>query len=140
MATIAVVGGGIVGSAIAAWLIADRHDVTLFERAPDDRLASAGNAGMIALSEISPVANPALVASIPLWLADPTGPVSLRWRDAPRLAPWIARFLWAARRSAVARATSAMAALMRTALADHEDLARRIGLTGHMTMTGALYV
>ena len=81
MALIGVVGGGVIGSAIAVWLIGDGHEVTLFERAPDERPASAGNAGLIALAEISPLARPGVIASVPGWLLDPLGPLALRLRD-----------------------------------------------------------
>src|SRR5262245_62426406 len=111
MALIGVVGGGVIGSAIAVWLIADGHQVTLFERAPDDRPASAGNAGLIALAEITPLARPGIIASVPRWLLDPLGPLALRFRDLPGLSPWLARFLAAARPHQVERATAAIAFL-----------------------------
>src|SRR5205823_8091914 len=97
MALIGVVGGGVIGSAAAVWLIGDGHEVTLFEPAPDDRPASAGNAGLIALAEISPLARPGVIASVPGWLLDPLGPLALRLRDLPALSPWLARFAAAAR-------------------------------------------
>ena len=48
MARIGIVGGGIIGSAIATWLIADGHDVTVYEREPDGKPASGGNAALLA--------------------------------------------------------------------------------------------
>ncbi|MBZ0229405.1 MAG: FAD-dependent oxidoreductase, partial [Bauldia sp.] len=68
MASIAIIGGGIIGSAAAVWLIADGHRVTVFERAPEGRPASTGNAGLIALPEISPLARPGILTSVPGWL------------------------------------------------------------------------
>ena len=49
MTSVAVIGGGIVGSAAAIWLAADGFDVTVFERDPEGRPASTGNAGVITL-------------------------------------------------------------------------------------------
>jgi D-amino-acid dehydrogenase len=140
MAVIAVVGGGVIGAASAAWLIGDGHDVTLFERAPDERPASAGNAGLIALPEISPLARPGVVAAVPGWLLDPLGPLALRGRDLPLLTPWLIGFLAAARPQRVALATAALAFLMKTALADHQELARRAALPQAMRKTGAYYL
>ena len=140
MALIGVVGGGIIGSAIAAWLRGDGHEVTLFEAAPGERPASAGNAGLIALAEISPLARPGVIRSVPGWLLDPLGPLTLRYRDVPALTPWLARFLAAARTSEVEKATAALAFLMKTALADHQELARRAGLSVTMRKTGAFYL
>lgn len=140
MARIGIVGGGIIGSAASVWLLADGHDVTLFERDPDGLPASAGNAGLLALPEIEPLARPGVLFQVPRWLLDPLGPLTLRWRDAMVLAPWMLGFLRAAWPASVVRSTAALAALMRTALADHHELARRAGLSGHMRRTGAVVV
>ncbi|MCB1487119.1 MAG: FAD-binding oxidoreductase [Bauldia sp.] len=140
MATIAVIGGGIVGCAVAAWLIADGHKVTVFERAINERPASGGNAGLIALPEITPLARPGILASVPGWLLDPLGPLALRTRDVPRLLPFLTRFLAASRPARVEESTEALAGLMASALADHQELARRAGLSGHMQRTGALHI
>jgi D-amino-acid dehydrogenase len=140
MTTVAVIGGGLVGSAAAAWLIADGFDVTVFERDPDGRPASTGNAGVISLPEISPLARPGTLLSVPGWMMDPLGPLSLRARDLPALTPWLTRFALAARPSQVERSTAALGFLMKTALADHQELGRRAGLSGHLRRTGALYL
>ena len=140
MSTVAIVGGGLIGSAAGAWLIADGFDVTVFERDPDGRPASTGNAGVISLPDISPLARPAMLWSAAGWMLDPLGPLTVRARDLPALAPWLAAFVAAARPSRVERATAALGFLMKTALADHQELARRAELTGTMRRTGALYV
>jgi D-amino-acid dehydrogenase len=140
MALIGVVGGGIIGSAIAVWLLGDGHEVVLFEATPGERPASAGNAGLIALAEISPLARPGVVRSVPGWLLDPLGPLTLRFRDLPALTPWLARFVAAARPHQVEKATAALAFLMKTALSDHQELARRAGLSATMRKTGAFYL
>jgi D-amino-acid dehydrogenase len=135
-----IIGGGIIGSATAAWLIAEGHKVTLFERTPEEKPASAGNAGFLALPEISPVSRPSVIASVPGWLIDPLGPLALRMRDLPALTPWLARFVAAARPHQVAHATVSLAFLMKTALADHQELARRGHLGEAMRRTGAFHV
>ena len=140
MTTVAVVGGGLIGSAAAAWLLADGFDVTVFERDPDGHPASTGNAGVISLPEISPLARPATLASVPGWMLDPLGPLSLRVRDLPALTPWLARFALSARPSQVERSTAALGFLMKTALADHQELAHRARLETYMRRTGALYL
>ena len=140
MATIAVVGGGIVGCATATWLIAEGHKVTVFERAPEARPASTGNAGLIALAEVSPLARPGIITKAPGWLLDPLGPLAVRLRDLPALTPWLLRFVASARPERVEAAAAALSWLMSTALADHQELARRSGMSGHMRKTGALYI
>ncbi len=140
MATVAVVGGGIVGCATASWLIAEGHKVSVFERAPEARPASTGNAGLIALAEVSPLARPGIITKAPGWLLDPLGPLAVRLRDLPALTPWLLRFVASARPERVEAAAAALSWLMSTALADHQELARRSGMSGHMRKTGALYI
>ena len=140
MTKVAVIGGGIVGSAAAVWLAADGHEVAVFERDPEARPASTGNAGVIMLSAISPLARPSILASVPGWMLDPLGPLTMRLVDVPALAPFLARFVAAARPSQVDQATTALGFLMKTALADHQELARRGRLSGHMRRTGALHL
>ncbi|MEJ0011798.1 MAG: FAD-binding oxidoreductase [Bauldia sp.] len=137
---VGIVGGGIVGSAAAAWLLADGVDVTVFERDPEGRPASTGNAGLLNLPEISPLARPAILASVPGWLLDPLGPLTLRARDLPSLTPFLARFVWSARPAQVERATEALAFIMKTALIDHQELARRANLPMYMRRNGAIYL
>jgi len=140
MTTVAVIGGGLIGTASAAWLLADGFEVTVFERDPEGRPASAGNAGVISLPEISPLARPGTLASVPGWMLDPLGPLTLRARDLPALTPWLGRFVLSARPSQVDHATRALGFLMKTALADHQELARRAGLAATMRRAGALYL
>lgn len=140
MTSVVVIGGGIIGTAVANWLISDGFDVSVLERDPDGRPASTGNAGILSLPEITPLARPGILTSVPGWLMDPLGPLSLRARDLPALTPWLARFALAARPSQVAHATTALAFLMKTALGDHIELARRAGVETYMRRTGALYL
>ncbi len=140
MTRVAIVGGGLVGSAAAVWLLAEGFDVTVFERDPDGRPASTGNAGVIELAAISPLARPEILRSVPAWMLDPLGPLTLRPRDLPAFAPWLARFVASARPSQVERATSALGFLMKTALADHQELTRRAGLEPYMRRNGGLYL
>ncbi|MEX0628415.1 MAG: FAD-binding oxidoreductase [Cucumibacter sp.] len=140
MAKVGIVGGGIIGSAIATWLIADGHQVTLYERDPGGKPASGGNAGLIAVPQIYPVARPGMLVQVPGWLTDLLGPLTVLWRDLPSMAPWLVAFLKAATPRGEARTMDALAGLARTVLSDHFELGRRARLTGHLRNTGALSV
>jgi D-amino-acid dehydrogenase len=138
MAKIAVVGAGIIGSAIATWLIDAGHDITVFDSEPDGLPTSSGNASLIALPEIAPLASPGILSSVPKWLLDPLGPLTIRWSDLPALTPWLLAFLASATPAHGQKVRQALTFLMRTGLADHEELARKAGLSGHLRQTGYL--
>ncbi|WP_377292188.1 NAD(P)/FAD-dependent oxidoreductase [Rhizobium sp. SG2393] len=140
MAKIGIAGGGIIAAAAAVELIGRGHDVTVFERDPDGKPASVGNAALLAVPEISPLASVATLMSAPKWLLDPLGPLALRWQDIATLAPWLARFALAARPSTVEASRKALLSLMLEAEAAHVALGEAVGLTGHMRPTGAIHV
>jgi len=140
VSSIGIVGGGVIGAAAAAWLIADGHEVTVFEAEPGAWHASSGNAGILAVPEIEPLATIETLMTAPGWLIDPEGPLSLRWRDIFALMPWLTRFALSARPERTRRATLALASLMRTALADHEAMAGLVGGGRGFRHTGGLTI
>ncbi|MBV8654360.1 MAG: FAD-dependent oxidoreductase, partial [Alphaproteobacteria bacterium] len=89
---IAIIGAGVVGVACARALQRDGHRVTIYDPQPPGRGASFGNAGHIAIDHIRPLSRLDIVSQVPRMLMDPLGPLCIRWRDAPSLVPWLARF------------------------------------------------
>jgi D-amino-acid dehydrogenase len=115
---VAVIGAGVVGVSCALALLRAGKRVLLLDPAPPGSLCSAGNAGHIAIEQVRPLARPDLLAGVPRMLADPQGPLTLRWRGLPRMLPWLLRFAAAARPARVTAGTTALAGLLRTAVAD----------------------
>lgn len=140
MAHIGIVGGGLMGCATALHLLEQGHSVTLLERDAGGLPASVGNAGILAVPEIDPLARPDMLLSVPKWLLDPLGPLTVRWQDLPALTPWLMKFLFSARPGKAAESRAAMLFLMKTAEADHQRLGALAGVSGHMRDTGALTV
>ena len=140
MAHIGIVGGGLMGCATALHLLEQGHSVTVLERDAGGLPASVGNAGILAVPEIDPLARPDMLLSVPKWLLDPLGPLTVRWQDLPALTPWLMKFLFSARPGKAAQSREAMLFLMRTAEADHVRLGALAGVSGHMRDTGALTV
>lgn len=140
MSRISVIGAGIIGSATATWLTQAGHEVTVFDAEPDGLPTSAGNAALIALPEIAPLASPGILASVPGWLLDPLGPLTIRWQDLPGLTPWLLAFLKSAAPSHDLHVRQALGGLMRTALADHQAMANMAGMEGHLRQCGYLSV
>lgn len=138
MASIGIAGGGIIGCAIAATLAARGHAVTLFEPDLAGLPASAGNAGILAVPEVDPIARPDMLTQVPRWLIDPLGPLTLRWRDLAALTPWLTAFLRSASPARAAATRAALLGLMRRVEADHEALSALAGMTDPLRATGAL--
>jgi glycine/D-amino acid oxidase-like deaminating enzyme len=138
--TVAVIGAGVVGVACARALQRAGQRVVLFDPSPPGALCSSGNAGHIALDHIRPLARPDVLASVPRMLANPLGPLTLRWRGLPAMAPWLVQFAAAARPARVAAGTTALAGLLATALADWQAELAQSGLSAMLRQDGALNV
>lgn len=90
-----VVGAGIVGICTALALQDKGFDVTVIDRDGPAEGASYGNAGVISPWSCVPQSLPGLWKSVPKWLLDPEGPLSVRWSYAPQMFSWLLKFLQA---------------------------------------------
>src|SRR5579875_1427114 len=124
---VSVVGAGIVGMCCALFLQRDGHQVTIIDPREPGAGASFGNAGIIATCQVWPIAMPGVLRRIPLMLLDPEGPVVLRWRYLPRIAPWLIRLIAAARPQRVERPAAALAALLAGAMPAYDALLAEVG-------------
>ncbi len=137
---VVVIGAGIVGAVSAVELQRDGHDVTIVEPgAPGgEQSASYGNGCWLSPSSVIPMSGPGLWRKVPGWLADPLGPLAVRWSYFPRALPWLWRFLRAGSSWAKVRATApAMRALVVGCPEKHLALAEEAGV-GHLIRRGGL--
>jgi D-amino-acid dehydrogenase len=121
--SVVIVGAGIVGTCCAHFLRREGHEVTVVDPLEPGDGTSFGNAGIIATSEIAPIAMPGLLRHVPKMLADPYGPVVLRWRYLPKAAPWLWQLVKATKRAE--EIAAALAPLLAQAAAAHDALARQ---------------
>jgi glycine/D-amino acid oxidase-like deaminating enzyme len=140
MTDIAVIGAGVVGVCCSRALQRAGHRVTLFDPDSPGKGASFGNAGHIAIDHVRPLARLDTLRQVPRMLTDPLGPLAIRWRDAPSLVPWLARFALAMRPTQVERGTTALAALMGGAPEAWAEEVRGSNLAGLFRAKGALVV
>lgn len=126
-APVVVIGGGFIGLCCALQMQRRGLVVTLVDPGDPKRAASFGNAGQFAVGEVVPISGPGTLSKVPGWLADPLGPLAIRWRYLPRLTPWLIRFLRAGRADRVAAISAAMAALCDRIHLDYHPLLEEAG-------------
>ena len=140
---IVVIGAGIVGAATALELVRAGHEVTILDPAEPGgpQAASYGNGAWLSPASVVPMSVPGLWRKGPSFLLDPTGPLTIRWRALPRLAPWLIRFLLAGSSVAkVERTARLLGSLLADAPDRHAALSAAIGRPELIRRQGLLYV
>ncbi len=136
--TTAVIGAGIIGTALAYALQKRGRDVVLIERDGPGKGASYGNMASIAVTEFMPASRPSIWKQIPGWMLDPEGPVRVRPAYMPKLTPWFLRFIAASRPSKLRELEAQGAALCQRVHEDLLPLLRETGLEGEISEEGCL--
>jgi D-amino-acid dehydrogenase len=143
MSRVVVIGGGAVGIASAIELLRDGQHVTIVDPGElgGEQAASFGNGTLLNPSSVVPMSSPGLWKKVPGYLADPLGPLTIRWSYLPRLLPWLQRFL---RAGSTAEKIAATGRALRPLLADapalHRALAEAAGVGDLITRQGVLFV
>ncbi|TIQ31063.1 MAG: FAD-dependent oxidoreductase, partial [Mesorhizobium sp.] len=114
----AIIGGGIIGICVAAFLAEAGRNVTIFDRTGICEETSSGNAAALAFSDVLPLAHKGMIRHLPKWLADPLGPLSIPPAYLPKLLPWLIRFWRAGRSDRYEASLAAQARMMRLAEAE----------------------
>ena len=139
---VAVIGAGIVGVSCAIFLQRLGRHVVLIDRLDpgDDGASSFGNAGALSWTSCVPTATPGLLRKVPGWLLNRTGPLTIRWRNIPTLAPWLWRYVRSGSLASVEAAAEALSMLHSPALALHRELAREAGVEELIRSCGYLHI
>ncbi|HLI12127.1 MAG TPA: FAD-binding oxidoreductase [Alphaproteobacteria bacterium] len=119
---VAIIGAGVVGLSCGLHLQHLGYDVEIFDPREPGTGASYGNAGIIAVSEVLPLGRLATLRLLPSMLLDSTGPLVIRWRYLPHIAPWLLRLVASCRPAEVERIAAALAALLSQAVAAWREL------------------
>ena len=137
---VGVIGAGMVGVCAASYLQRDGHSVFIVEAGEPGHGASFGNAGAFNASSVTPVSMPGVMWKVPHWLRDPLGPLSLRWRYLPTIAPWLIRFIRAGTPEKVQAQARALRPLVGGTLGALMPLVRDAGAEDLVHRFGHLYV
>lgn len=133
---ITIIGAGIVGVATASYLKRDGHDVTLVDMSPPGEYCSFGNAGILSPGSCVPLATPGVHWKVPGYLADPMGPLTIRWGYLPKAMPWFLRFLAASSASRVEKIADALRPLLKQTFDAYEPLVQHAGVSDLIRKTG----
>ena len=140
---VVVIGAGIAGAAAAVELTRDGHEVTILEPGEPggEQAASYGNGGWLSPSSVLPVSSPGLWKKVPGYLADPLGPLTIRWGYLLRALPWLTRLLTSGWTWNQVRETSkGLGPLVAGAPGLHLRLATEAGVPELIQRTGQLYI
>jgi D-hydroxyproline dehydrogenase len=137
---IAIIGGGVIGLAIALRLRADGREVVVVEPNEPGSGASYGNAGTIADYAIIPVGTPSVLRNFLSLLLDGDSPLAIRKAALPTLFPWLARFAYESLPHRYRDNARRLADLLTDASSAWTNLAAEIGASSLLTAKGCLYV
>lgn len=137
---ITIIGAGIVGIATASYLRRDGHDVTVVDMRPPGEYCSFGNAGILSPGSCVPLATPGVLWNVPGYLADPMGPLTVRWSYLPRAMPWLLRFLAASGSRRVERIADALRSLLKQTFDAYEPLVKHAGVGDLIRRSGYIVV
>jgi len=96
---VTVLGAGIVGICCAIELQRRGYQVELIDRKGPGEETSSGNAGILSLSSIAPLASPELLTRLPRLASNLEADFLLHYPHLPGLLPWLMRFLVRCKRS-----------------------------------------
>jgi D-amino-acid dehydrogenase len=137
---IAIIGGGVIGLAIALRLRADGRDVIVIEPNEPGSGASYGNAGTVADYAIIPVGTPAVLRNFLSLLLDPDSPLAIRTSALPTLFPWLARFAYESLPHRYVENAGRIAELVSDASSAWAEFAAEIGASNFLSAKGCLYL
>jgi D-amino-acid dehydrogenase len=140
---VVVIGAGAVGAASALAALKDGHRVTILDPAEPggEQAASYGNGCWLSPMSVIPPAVPGIWKKLPKFLADPLGPLAIRWSYLPKVAPWLIRYLASGWRwEDVAKTAHALRPLVQDAPRLHQALAEQAGVGHLIERRGLMYI
>ena len=119
---ICVIGSGIVGICTALYLIRKNWEVTIIDPNGPASMASSGNAGLIAVSHVTPVSSPSILKEVPRMIVDSNSSLVIRYTYLPNLIPWLFRFVMAGRPKQYIKHSNSLSELLKETFSAYEPL------------------
>lgn len=124
---VAIVGGGMVGTATALACLARGLSVTLVDPGGLRDAASYGNAGVISRGSLFPVAGPGMLKKLPRYALNRDVAIRVDYASLPAVAPWLIAFMRRCTEASWREAAAALDPLCAAAYDEHWRVAGEIG-------------
>jgi D-amino-acid dehydrogenase len=138
--TAVIIGGGVIGTACAYFLMRAGWRVTLIERGRVGCGSSHGNCGLVCPSHVLPMAEPGMVATGLKSLFKRQSPFKIKPRFDPALWSWLLRFAARCNERHVVAAGRSIQPLLDSSLPLYRELIASEGLDCEFETQGLLYV
>ena len=138
--SVTIIGAGIIGTCCAIYLQRLGFKVTMIDRLAPGQSCSLGNAGVLSSWSCIPDSVPGIAYSVPGWLLDPAGPLSIRWPYLPKAMPWLLKFIQAGRSDKIPAISDALFALHNPTVGLYKDLATAARVPELVRDSSYLYV
>jgi D-amino-acid dehydrogenase len=135
---ITVLGAGIVGICCALELQQKGYQVTLIDRRGFGRETSYGNAGLLSISSVTPLASPVLLNRLFRLATNQDSDFLIRYSHLPWLLPWLTKFLMRCNRKTYMNDGVAMSKLTLPSIEKHLSWIKQANAGHLLNPVGAL--
>jgi len=133
-----VLGAGIVGISCALELQRRGYQVTLLDRRGPAEETSSGNAGILSYSNVTPIADPALLSRAHRLILNLDDDFLMHYPHLMSLVPWLLRFVLRCRRATYLHDGDAMSALTHASVEMHKRWIAEAGAQDLLNQGGGL--
>ena len=136
---VAVIGGGVIGTACAHYLAKAGCEVTVIDRGEPGRGSSSGNCGLVCPSHVLPLAEPGAVGKTFKSLFARNSPFKIKPRLDPALWSWLVRFARRCNERHMMEAARGIQALLESSLAEYREIVPEEDLDCEWEAKGLLF-
>ncbi len=134
-----IIGGGVIGTACAYFLLRSDWKVTIVEKGAHGSGSSGGNCGLVCPSHVLPMAEPGMVAKGLAALFQKNSPLAIKFRMDPALWSWLIHFALRCNHRDMMEAGRGIQPLLESSLDLYRELIEREGLQCEWQKKGLLF-
>jgi D-amino-acid dehydrogenase len=136
---VVVVGGGVIGSFCAYFLLQSGHSVTIVDKARLGNGCSRGNCGLIAPDRIFPLNMPGMLAKSIFWMVKKDSPLYIKPFLKPDMVVWFLQFMRRCRWPSALYSAAMRHQLLKSSVDVYRQFVEREKLNCHFRQTSLLY-